>query len=259
MSCKRPKFEFSGKRVLVTGGTSGMGQAIAQEFARSGADVVITGRDKTRGTETRDTLAQFGYAAHFTAGDISDSAFCNRLVHDARSTLGGLDVVVNSAGIIHHATAEETTDDQWLDTFSVNVHGMFFVCRAALPALRASRGVIINIASDAGLTGSRHLVAYCASKGAVVQMSRAMALDHAGEGVRVVALCPGDVDTPMLRGEFAQRGLDVETGLAESAAAVPLNRVCSAEEVADLVLYAASDSARFMTGFPLALDGGSRA
>ena len=118
---------------------------------------------------------------------------------------------------------------------------------------------MINIASDAGLTGSRHLVAYCASKGAVIQMSRAMALDQATDGIRVVAICPGDVDTPMLRGEFEQRGMGVAAGLAESARAVPLNRVCSAEEVADLTLFAASDSARFMTGYPLVLDGGSRA
>ncbi|MEM7293872.1 MAG: SDR family oxidoreductase, partial [Pseudomonadota bacterium] len=120
-------------------------------------------------------------------------------------------------------------------------------------------GVVINIASDAGLTGSRHLVAYCASKGAVLQMSRAMALDHAREGVRVVAICPGDVDTAMLRGEFRDRGISAEEGLAESAEGVPLNRVCSAEEIADMILYAASDSARFITGYPLVVDGGSRA
>jgi len=137
---------------------------------------------------------------------------------------------------------------------------MFYVCRAAIPALRErGGGVIVNIASDAALSGSRHLVAYCASKGAVLQMTRAMALDHAREGIRVIAICPGDVDTPMLRGEFCDRGLSAEEGLRESAEAVPLQRVCSPEEVADLVLYAASDSGRFMTGYPLVMDGGSRA
>jgi NAD(P)-dependent dehydrogenase (short-subunit alcohol dehydrogenase family) len=120
-------------------------------------------------------------------------------------------------------------------------------------------GVIVNIASDAGLSGSRHLAAYCASKGAVVQLSRAMALDHGPDGIRVIPVCPGDVDTPMLRGEFKDRGISLEEGLEESAAGVPVNRVCTPEEVAELVLYAASDAARFMTGYPLVLDGGGRA
>jgi NAD(P)-dependent dehydrogenase (short-subunit alcohol dehydrogenase family) len=125
--------------------------------------------------------------------------------------------------------------------------------------MRERGGVIVNIASDAALTGSRHLVAYCASKGAVLQMTRAMAIDHAREGIRVVAVCPGDVDTPMLRGEFRDLGLGIEEGLKQSAEGVPLNRVATPEEGADLVLYSASDSGRFMTGFPLVMDGGSRA
>ena len=259
MPCKRPKHDFSGARVLVTGGTSGMGQAIAMAFAQSGASVVISGRNQQRGDSVCAALAEYGEVAHFKPGDIGDRVFCGELVGYAESVLGGLDTIVNSAGVIYHATVEETTDEQWFDTFRVNVNGMFYVCRAAVPVLRKGGGVILHIASDAGLTGSRHLVAYCASKGAVIQMSRAMALDHAQDGIRIVALCPGDVDTPMLRGEFKQRGVDAETGLKESAEAVPLNRICTAEEVADLALYAASDSARFMTGFPLVLDGGSRA
>jgi NAD(P)-dependent dehydrogenase (short-subunit alcohol dehydrogenase family) len=173
--------------------------------------------------------------------------------------LGRLDIVVNSAGVAYHATVDQTTDEQWQNTFDVNVNGMFYVCRAAVPAMRERGGVIVNIASDAALTGSEHLVAYCASKGAVLQMTRAMALDHAREGIRVVAICPGDVDTPMLRGEFRDLGLSADEGLRQSAEGVPLNRVCSPEEVADLVLFSASDSGRFMTGFPLVMDGGSRA
>lgn len=259
MGHRRPQYSFSGKAVLVTGGTSGMGQAIAESFAANGADVVISGRDRERGNAVCARMSGHGNIAEFRPGDIADSSFCDELVGAAVQVMGKLDVVVNSAGIIYHAAAEATTDEQWLDTFDVNVNGMFYVCRAAIPRLRQSGGVIINIASDAALSGSRHLVAYCASKGAVLQMSRAMALDHAHEGIRVVSLCPGDVDTPMLRDEFVQRGIDADAGLKESAANVPLDRVCTAEEVADLALFAASDSARFMTGFPLVLDGGSRA
>lgn len=257
MAYRRPQFSFVEKAVLVTGGTSGIGEAIAESFAASGANVVITGRNQERGDAVCARMSAHGNIAKFKAGDIADSSFCDALIDYAVRTMGKLDIVVNSAGIIYHATAEATTDEQWSDTFDVNVHGMFYICRTAIPRLRKDGGVIINIASDAGLTGSRHLVAYCASKGAVVQMSRAMAVDHAHEGIRVVSLCPGDVDTPMLRDESLQRGIDAATGLKESAEAVPLKRVCSAEEVADLALFVASDSARFMTGFPVVLDGGS--
>lgn len=237
-----------------------MGRAISESLASSGADVVVTGRDTARGEEVVGAMARHGGRVEFVPGDIADSSFCNRLVAHASDSMGGLDIVINSAGVIYHATVDETADEQWHKTFDVNVHGMFYICRAAVPVLRErGGGVIVNIASDAGLTGSRHLVAYCASKGAVIQMSRAMAVDHAREGIRVIALCPGDVDTAMLRGEFEQRGIDVEAGLRESAEGVPLGRVCTVEEVADLALYAASGSARFMTGFPLVLDGGSRA
>jgi len=257
----RPRFDFTAARVLITGATSGIGRAIADAFSQAGAAVAITGRDEPRGKATCDALRGRGAAVEFIPGDLTHAGFCERLVQIAAARLGGLDVVVNAAGVIFHATVEETTDQQWLQTFNVNVNAMFYVCRAALPLLRGNEngGTIVNIASDAGLTGSRHLAAYCASKGAVIQLSRAMALDYAGEGVRVIPICPGDVDTPMLRGEFRQRGVDADSGLAESAGAVPLQRVCTPEEVADLALYAASPAARFMTGYPLVLDGGSRA
>jgi len=237
------QFDFSGKRVLITGGTSGMGESTALAFAAAGSRVVITGRNRKRADEILERDRESGGSMAFVAGDISARNACDLIVDEAVGILGGLDIVVNSAGIIYHATAEETTDEQWLQTMNVNVNGMFFICRAALPHLKSSRGTIINIASDAALSGSYHLTAYCASKGAVLQMTRAMALDYAHEGVRIVPVCPGDVDTPMLRGEFRDRVLELEAGLQESADGVPLKRVCSAQEVADMVLYACSDSA----------------
>ncbi|MGB1311973.1 MAG: SDR family NAD(P)-dependent oxidoreductase [Leucothrix sp.] len=259
MSQASIQFNFSQQRVLITGGTSGMGEATAKAFVKAGAHVIISGRSQTKAQIIIESLKADSGNIDFIAGDISRSAECDRIVRQAVELLGGLDIVVNSAGVIHHATAEETTDEQWLETMNVNVNGMFYICRAAIPHLKTEGGTIVNIASDAALTGSYHLTAYCASKGAVLQMSRAMARDYARDGIRIVPICPGDVDTPMLRGEFKDRGLDLETGLTESAEAVPLNRVCSAEEVADMVLYAASDSAKFITGYPLVLDGGNRA
>lgn len=253
------KFDFTGKRVLITGGTSGMGEASAKAFAEAGANVVISGRDQDRATRIIENSRHTEGSISFVAADVRYSGQCDLLVSRGCEILGGLDILVNSAGVIYHATAEETTDEQWLDTINVNLNGTFYVCRAAIPRLKPDGGTIVNIASDAALSGSYHLTAYCASKGAVLQMSRAMAKDYAGDNIRIVPICPGDVDTPMLRGEFRDRGLDLETGLRESAAAVPLNRVCSAEEVAHMVLYAASNSARFITGYPLVLDGGNRA
>ena len=253
------QFNFKDQRVLITGGTSGMGEATAGAFVKAGAHVVISGRNQKNADGIVERLQDAAGSICFIAADIGDRSQCDRLVQDASEKLGGLDIVVNSAGVIYHATAEETTDQQWLDTMNVNVNGTFYTCRAAIPHLKASKGTIINIASDAALTGSYHLVAYCASKGAVLQLTRAMAKDYARDGVRIIPVCPGDVDTPMLRGEFRDRGLDLEAGLRESAEGVPLNRVCSAEEVAHMVLYAASDSAKFITGYPMVLDGGNRA
>lgn len=251
---------FTAKSVLVTGATSGIGEAIALGFAGAGARLVVTGRDPNRGEALAGRIRDTGAEVVFSAGDITDRGFCEGLVEQCVSRYGGLDVCVNGAGVIHHATVAETSDEAWTETMAVNVTGVFYVCRAAVRAMLPKRsGVIINIASDAALSGSEHLAAYCASKGAVLQLSRAMALDHGRDGIRVIPVCPGDVDTPMLRGEFAERGLSAEDGLKASAACVPVNRVCTAEEVADLVLYAASDAARFMTGYPLVLDGGGRA
>ena len=252
-------FNFSGRSVLVTGGTSGIGEAVATAFATAGANVVISGRNSSRGNNVVDAIAQDGQIIRFIAGDITDSEFCQSLVESAARELNGLDIVVNCAGVIYHANAEQTTDAQWHETMSVNVNGTFFVCRAAVAHMKSSGGVILNIASDAGLSASSGLMAYNASKGAVIQLSRSLAKDYGKHNIRVIPICPGDVDTPMLRGEFVQNGLDAETGLRESAAAVPLNRVCTAAEVADLVLYAASDSAGFMSGYPLVLDAANRA
>jgi NAD(P)-dependent dehydrogenase (short-subunit alcohol dehydrogenase family) len=259
MSKATINFNFSQKRVLITGGTSGMGEATAVAFVEAGANVIISGRNEDRANAIIRRLSNAPGSIDFVQGDISQSEQCNNIVEHSVNALGGLDIVVNSAGIIYHATAEETSDAQWQETMNVNVNGMFYICRTAIPHLKADGGIIVNIASDAALSGSHHLTAYCASKGAVLQMTRAMALDYAKYDIRIVPICPGDVDTPMLRGEFHDRGLDAETGLGESAQAVPLNRVCSAAEVAHMVLYAASDSARFITGYPLVLDGGNRA
>jgi meso-butanediol dehydrogenase/(S,S)-butanediol dehydrogenase/diacetyl reductase len=260
MGTAKIEFDFSDSKVLITGGTSGIGEATALAFAAAGAQVIISGRDEARATAILDRASNArGGTLAFIAGDITDSLQCTDTVNLAAEQLGGLDIVVNSAGILYHATVEATTDEQWAQTMNVNVAGVFYICRAAIPHLKPQGGCIVNIASDAALTGSEHLAAYCASKGAVLQLSRAMAQDHAADNIRVIPVCPGDVDTPMLRQEYVDRGLSAEAGLRESADAVPLKRVCHPEEVAHMVMAVACDSAAFMTGWPLVMDGGYRA
>jgi len=250
--------DFTGKSVIVTGATSGIGAAIAAAFAGLGASLLLTGRDTERGQKVMAALPECPNA--FVAGDVTDPAFCEALVAAAEERFGGLDVLVNNAGIIHRATAAETTDEQWRQTMAVNIDAVFFLSRAAVPALkRRGGGCIVNIASDWGLVGARRAAAYGASKGAVVQLTRSMALDHASQGIRVNAVCPGDTDTPMMDREYAELGLNREQGLAASAADIPLGRIAAPAEIASAVLYLASDSAGFVTGTAFPVDGGNSA
>jgi meso-butanediol dehydrogenase/(S,S)-butanediol dehydrogenase/diacetyl reductase len=250
----------NGKTALVTGATSGIGAAIALELAGLGHAVMLAGRDPARAAAMEERIAAAGGRATSWLGDLTDPETCQALVEATLERFGGLDVLVNNAGIIHYGTAEETTDAQWDETLAVNVSAVFYMSRAAVPALRArGGGVIVNIASDWGLVGGRRAVAYCASKGAVVQLTRAMALDHAHESIRVNAVCPGDTDTPMLDVEARERGQDPATARREMAAAAPLGRIATPEEVAKLTAFLVSDGAAYMTGAAIAIDGGNTA
>ncbi|NQV47034.1 MAG: SDR family oxidoreductase [Rhodospirillaceae bacterium] len=250
--------DLKGKIVVVTGATSGIGTAIARAFAIEGASLLLTGRDQARGKAVLEGLAVDNAA--FMAGDVTDPGFCQTLIDAAASRFGGLDVLVNNAGIIHRATAEDTTDSQWRDTMSVNVDAVFYLSRAAVPALKKrGGGNIVNIASDWGLSGGRRAAAYCVSKGAVVQLTRCMALDHASDGIRVNAICPGETDTPMLEREYAELGLSNAEGRVVSAADIPLGRIGSPEEIANTVVFMASESASFITGTAFLVDGGASA
>jgi len=192
-------------------------------------------------------------------GELAASGDCDRLVADCAAAFGGIDVLVNNAGIYAAATAEETTDRTWQETLSTNLSVPFYLCRAALPWLRSRQGVIVNIASNWGLGAGPHAVAYCASKGGLVLLTKALAVDHAAEGIRANAICPGDVDTPMLFRDAAARGLDRDAVLRESAAATRSGRVTTPEEVAGLVAYLVSPEAAQVNGEAILIDGGSMA
>lgn len=249
--------DFSGAAVLVTGGTSGIGAAIARAFGDAGAGVMLTGRDAERGAEVTADIASDGGKAEFIAADITGEGACERLVDATLDRFGRLDVLINNAGIIHYADAVETTDDQWGNTIAVNLTAAFRMSRAVIPAMRArGGGAIVNIASDWALVGGKRAVAYCASKGGLLLMTKAMALDHAGENIRVNAVCPTDVDTPMLDYELEISGLGRLEGLAKAGEAIPIGRVGTPDDVARAVLFLASDQASFLTGVGLPVDGG---
>ena len=251
------QFDFAGKRVLVTGGTRGIGRSAVEAFLDAGARVAVNGRSAD---STARAVAELGDPERVVAapGDVGTALVCEAIVAAAIEGLGGLDVLVNNAGIGVDARIEDTDEAFWDATLDINLKGTFFCSRAALEALRATRGNIVNISSDAGLVGSQTLVAYCASKGGLVNMTRAMAVELAPL-VRVNCVCPGYVDTDMVRRD----GIDkADDPAAEEQALIdfaPLKRIATPEEIAAVILFLASHEARFMTGAALPIDGGAGA
>jgi meso-butanediol dehydrogenase/(S,S)-butanediol dehydrogenase/diacetyl reductase len=251
---------LDGKVVLVTGATSGIGAAIAEACAAAGATLMLTGRSAERGNFTLQRARAEGVPAQFLAGNLSEPNWPDDIVAEAVKRFGRLDVLINNAGIIYRGTVADCSDVEWDDIVAVNMTAVFRLSRAAVRRMRAQGGgTIVNIASDWGLVGGRNAFAYCASKGAVVQMTRAMAVDHAKDNIRVNCVCPGDVDTPMLASGIAKRGMTHEQGLKQLGGQVPLGRVARPEEIARAVVFLASDASSYMTGAMLAVDGGNTA
>ncbi len=251
---------FAGKVVLVTGSTTGIGEACARVFAESGARVMVSGRNEERGRAVAHSIEAAGGSAQFAAADLRAAGACERLAAETIARMGGLDILINNAGILYTANALETSDAQWLDTMAVNVNALFYLSRAAVKHMKSSgKGAIVNIASEWGLNGEANHVAYCASKGAVIQITRCMALDHARDNIRVNSVCPGEIHTRMVDDILAKRGGDLEQNLRELAAGIPMRRLADPSEVARCVHFLASDLASYVTGANLSVDGGNDA
>ena len=248
--------DLTGRVAVVSGASSGIGAAAATRLAGAGASVVVGGRSAERAKAVVAAIEAEGGSARSAIGDVADPAVAMATVAAAVDTYGRLDVLVNAAGIIHRGDAEGTTDQQWRQVMATNVDGVFFLSRAALAPMRAAGGgSIVNVSSTNGLVGAPGLAVYCASKGAVTQLTRAMALDHAAEGIRVNAVNPGGVDTPML---FSQRpdGMDAAAVRDWIDGDIPQGRMANADEVADLILFLASDMSSHIVGANMSIDGG---
>lgn len=243
------------KVAVITGGSSGIGAAAAKLFSQKGYSIIVAGRNEDR---LQDTVKDLDNAKPW-AGNLSSVKACKDLIEFTISQYGRLDVLINCAGVIYRKDAENTLDQEWEETMAINLSAPFYLSRAAIVPLKKLGGVIINIASDWGLKGGQHAAAYCASKGGLVLLTKAMALDHAKDKIRVNAICPGDVDTPMLEIEAAQRGVDYTQAMAENNAESPTGRVTTSDEVAALCLYLASDVAEQVTGTAIPIDGGNTA
>ena len=237
---------------LVTGASSGIGAAVAISFAEAGWEVMAAGRDEGRLEEVADVSDSLA----IWSGELRESEECDELVADTIDELGRLDCLVNCAGILLRGDAVETSDDDWRDTMAINLDVPFYLSRAALPHLQKSQGSIINLSSNWGLQAGQRAVAYCASKGALNMLTKAMAKDAASGGVRVNAICPGGVDTPMLAAAAADADKDVDEFLQQIADHSPNGRIATPEEIATLVLFLASDAASHITGTTVPIDGG---
>jgi NAD(P)-dependent dehydrogenase (short-subunit alcohol dehydrogenase family) len=241
---------FDGKAVLVTGGSRSIGRAAAEAFLDAGARVAVNGRSQDSVAQAIEVLGNHDRLAA-APGDVATAAGCEAAVGAALEAFGGLDVLVNSAGVYGRRPIAETDEAFWDSMMDINVKGTYFCSRAALPALEENGGgAIVNLASIAGLEGYGGATAYCTSKGAIVNLTRSMALELAPT-VRVNCVCPGVVDTDM-----ARNGLSDDGDLSAQAEWHPMKRVATAEEVAAAILYLASPEAGFVTGVALPVDGG---
>ena len=247
---------FAGKVAIITGGTSGIGLKTAITLLQSGASVALIGRQEAKGQAIIEELAIYGSKVCFIQGDISKTQDCKKVIDEAMATFGRLDIVINSAGIYMEKAISDVEEDEFDQMMGVNIKGTYFICKYALPHLRQTGGgAIVNISSDAGINGNCLCTTYCASKGAVTIFTKALALESIHYGIRANCVCPGDVETPMLKEQLA--GIDnPKEYLRDMASLYPIGRIAQPQEIANVICFLASDEASFVNGAVWTVDGG---
>ncbi len=243
--------DFSGKVAVITGGASGMGAATVRQFTAANGQAIIVDRNAELAAQV---AAETGAIAMI--GDVSDSTFCDQVIESAVAKFGQLNILINAAGIIVRSNGVGTSDEQWHRIMNVNVSGTFFMCRGAIQHMlkQDDGGSIVNFGSIWGDLGAAGVAAYCASKGAVHNLTRALALDHAQDNIRINAVCPGEVNTPMIQSERSE-AVTPEL-MARLASTVPMGRLADPAEIAKVALFIASDEASYMTGSLVNVDAG---
>lgn len=252
--------EFDDKVVIVTGGALGMGGDTASEFARHGASVVIADLDSEAGRRRQSDIRDGGGSALFVESDVALSGDARNVVQSAVAEFGGVDILFNNVGIQpvdSYRNVEDTPEEMWDRILDVNLKSYFLMAKYAIPELRArGGGAIINNASVQGLQSQYLVPAYAASKGGVLSFTRQMALDYATENIRVLAICPGTIDTSMVRTVAASEGGDIEETLDRYGAGHPIGRIGTGQDIANLVMFLAGEKSSFMTGAHVVIDGG---
>jgi len=241
------------KVAIITGAGSGIGRACALTFASEGAKLALVGRRRSR----LDAVArEMDGAPLVLSADVSNKHDIDRVVEETVARFGGLNVLVNDAGVLHAGTAEQVTEEQWDETFNINVRGLWLLSRAVLPHMRQlGGGSIINIASVLGINGARNRASYAASKGAVVLLTKCMAIDHGHENIRVNCICPSFVETD-LTAPIINKAPDPEAARRERISVHPIGRLGQPQDIAGLAVYLASDESSWTTGTAFPVDGG---
>ena len=251
---------ISDKVAVVSGGASGIGKACAELLSTAEAKVAIFDIDVERGQVTAKDINERGGQALFLNCDVSNGESCRKVIEQVVDEFGGLDILVNAAGIVTRASVVETSEADWDRTLAVNLKSVYLLSKYSIPHMtQIGGGAIINISSGWGLAGGVNAAAYCASKGAVVLLTKAMALDHGSQNIRVNCVCPGDTDTPMLQSESVELGISYDQLIKDSASDRPLGRIGTPMEIAQSVLFLASNASSYITGSVLVVDGGGLA
>jgi len=249
--------KFKDKTVIVTGGGTGIGRETALLFAQQGANVVIIGRRIDKLRQVQKESIKLGPEIDFLVNDISDEERCKAIVEYVVEKYGNIDILFNNAGILIPGVTHETETEAWNNIFDINVRGTFFMSKFTIPHMMEQRGgAIVNSSSVIGLKGFAGVAAYAASKGAVAQLTRCMALEYADKGIRVNAICPGFVETPLVTEGFLKRAEDRDNAIAYMKSLHPLGRIATAKEIAHGVLFLCDDNSGFITGHLLPIDGG---